>query len=298
MENNKVSFRGGKLKKKVISVLIVLLFLFFIGIMDYPYVTRLINEGDQTQMVNEYYDVVKKMNKAQIDEEIKKAEEYNKSLQNGISKQAFSDSFDVKDTGNNQYNNLLDVTKNGVMATIEIPKIKVNLPIYHTTNEYSLENGVGHLEGSSLPVGGENTHTCLSAHRGLPSETLFTDLDQITVGDKFFITVYEKKLAYEVYDIETVSPEETSGLKIQENKDLATLITCTPYGVNSHRIYVHGQNVPYEDGDNSDKTYDLLELLKNWWWVLATILLLVWLVFLLRHFNKKPIKQKTNSRSK
>jgi sortase A len=167
------------LKKKVISVLFVILFLFFIGIMDYPFIARMINEYDQSQVVVDYKNNVKSLNQDEIEEELSKAEEYNASLVDGVNKQRFPDSFETTGKGDSYYNSLLRSNDKGVMAAIEIPKIDVNLPVYHTTNEYSLDNGVGHVEGSSLPVGGADTHTCLAAHRGLPSKRLFTDLDQI-----------------------------------------------------------------------------------------------------------------------
>lgn len=276
------------MKKKVVSVIFVLLFLFFIGVMDYPFISRLINEHNQGQVVAEYDASISEMAKSEIKNELKRAKDYNISLLSGINKQVFPDSFDVESKGTPYYNSLLRATKNGVMATIEIPKIQVKLPVYHTTNEYALDNGVGHLEGSSLPIGGKSTHACLSAHRGLPSKRLFTDLDQIVVGDKFFITVYDRILAYQVYDIEVVKPEEVEQLLINGERDLVTLITCTPYGVNSHRIYVHAERVPYSEGDEDDYPFNLLDFLKRWWWVIATILLLAWLIFLLRRFNKKP----------
>ena len=276
------------MKKKVVSAIFVLLFLFFIGVMDYPFISRLINEHNQGQVVAEYDAAVGELEEAEIKKELRRAKEYNLSLLSGVNKQVFPDSFDVESEGTPYYNSLLRGTETGVMASIEIPKIQVKLPIYHTTNEYSLENGVGHLEGSSLPVGGKSTHACMAAHRGLPSKRLFTDLDQLLVGDKFFVKVYDRILAYQVYDIEVVKPEQVQQLLINDERDLVTLITCTPYGVNSHRIYVHAERVPYSEGDEDDYPFNLLDFLKRWWWVIATILLLAWLIFLLRRFNKKP----------
>lgn len=276
------------MKKKVISALLVLLFLFFIGVMDYPFIVQLINDRIQGRVVMDYESTVKNIGEEQVKSELKKAEDYNLSLLDGVNKQTFPDSFDVATEGGDYYNSLLKATEDGVMATIEIPKIQVQLPIYHTTNDYSLENGVGHLEGSSLPIGGDSTHSCLSAHRGLPSKRLFTDLDQLVIGDKFFIKVYNRTLAYQVYNTEVVKPEEVDQLLIQNDKDLVTLITCTPYGVNSHRIYVHGERVPYVEGEESDYSQGIMDYLKRYWWVLLTIFLLIWMIFLLRRFNKQP----------
>lgn len=133
-----------------------------------------------------------------------------------------------------------------MMGTVEIPKINIELPIYHTTDEDVLERAAGHLEGSSLPVGGESTHAVISAHRGLPSASLFTDLDQLEEGDHFLLHILDDTLAYEVDKISVVEPEETQDLAVEEGEDLVTLLTCTPYGVNSHRLLVRGHRVPYE----------------------------------------------------
>lgn len=282
------------MNKKIVSILFVLLFLFFIGVMDYPFIARIINERSQAQVIADYERDVKTLSQEEIDHSIKMAEEYNKSLVSGINKQVFPDSFDVEGDGSPYYNTLLNLRGNRVMGSVEIPKIKVKLPIYHTTNDYSLENGVGHVEGSSLPVGGKSTHACLAAHRGLPSKRLFTDLDQIVKGDTFFINVYDRKLAYEVYQVEVVTPDKVDQLLIKEGKDLTTLITCTPYGVNSHRIYVHAYRVPYIEGMEDDYKHGLWDFLKRYWWVLLTILLLIWLVYLLYRFNRKPIRPTKN----
>ena len=142
-----------------------------------------------------------------------------------------------------EYNGLLDVTGTGVMAYIEIPTINVSLPLYHGTSETVLQVAAGHLEWTSLPAGGESTHMVLSGHRGLPSAKLFTDLDKMVVGDRFMIHVLDQTLTYEVDQIHIVYPNETEQLLIQESKDLCTLVTCTPYGVNSHRLLVRGHRV-------------------------------------------------------
>ena len=141
------------------------------------------------------------------------------------------------------YDELLLAEDSGVMGYLEIEKIKLKLPIYHGVSEEALEAGVGHLEGTSLPVGGETTHAILFGHRGLPSAKLFTDLDQLEVGDTFQITVLDRVLVYEVTQTEVVLPEELNGLTTESDKDQVTLVTCTPYGVNSHRLLIHGERV-------------------------------------------------------
>lgn len=144
-----------------------------------------------------------------------------------------------------EYENLLNLNGDGMMGYIVIPKMNVNLPIYHGTEERVLQSGVGHLEYTSLPVGGESTHAALSGHRGLPSAKLFTDLNQMEEGDQFFIQILGETLAYEVDGVETVLPTETESLAIRPGQDLVTLITCTPYGINSHRLLVHAHRIPY-----------------------------------------------------
>lgn len=145
------------------------------------------------------------------------------------------------------YNSQLDIAGNGIIGYVIIPKIQVNLPIYHGTDAEVLDRGVGHLLGSSLPVGGKNTHTILSGHSGMASQKMFTDLEQLTHGDVFYLNVLGETLAYQVTEINTVLPYETDHLSIVPGKDLCTLVTCTPYGVNTHRLLVRGSRIPYEE---------------------------------------------------
>lgn len=145
------------------------------------------------------------------------------------------------------YESLLDVSGNGIMATLEIPKIDVDLPVYHGTDDSVLSIGAGHLEGTSLPVGGESTHAVLSGHRGLPSSKLFTRLDELVKGDLFYLHVLDQTLAYQVEKIEVVEPDEVDALQIEADKDLVSLVTCTPYGLNTHRLIVTGHRVPYKE---------------------------------------------------
>ncbi len=146
-----------------------------------------------------------------------------------------------------EYASLLDLNGNGVMGSVEIPKIDINLPIYHGTTEEVLQLGAGHLEGTSLPIGGADTHASISAHRGLPMKKMFTNLDQLEAGDVFYLHVLGETLAYQVEQTETVLPDQVDALAIVPGEDRVTLITCTPYGINTHRIYVHGVRVPYEE---------------------------------------------------
>ena len=172
------------------------------------------------------------------------ARAYNETLQGVEVRDAFTDAQEREDA---VYEGLLDVNGDGIMGVIEIPKIGVRLPIYHGTGSYGLERGVGHMEGTSLPVGGEGAHCGLSGHRGLPSARLFTDLDQMERGDLFFINVLGELLVYQVDQVNVVLPHELEYMAAVEGEDLVTLVTCTPYGVNTHRLLVRGRRTALED---------------------------------------------------
>lgn len=182
---------------------------------------------------------MEKLDDSQNKEMLKAARKYNKSL---LKK---SDHWKLSKKGKKKYESLLDVSGTGIMGYIEVPKIDCSLPIYHGTDEGALQIAIGHLEGSSLPVGGKSTHCVLSGHRGLPSARLFTDLDQMEEGDVFVLNVLGRKLAYEVDQIKVVLPDEMSDLEIVQGKDLCTLVTCTPYGINTHRLLVRGHRTKY-----------------------------------------------------
>ena len=173
------------------------------------------------------------------------AREYNARLADNQG--VIGDGFSEDDERDEEYESLLNPYETGMMGYIQIPKIDVELPIYHGTKESVLQVGIGHLKNTSLPVGGDATHAVLTGHRGLPSRMLFTDLDQMKNGDIFYIKILGENFAYEVDQIQTVLPEETEGLQIVEGQDSITLITCTPYGVNTHRLLVRGHRVPYEE---------------------------------------------------
>ena len=192
-------------------------------------------------------------------------------------------------------NNPEDAGEDEVIALIEIPKIRVSLPIYHGTSQAVLQKGAGHLSGTSLPTGGAGTHTVISAHRGLPDCRMFTDLDQMEAGDVFYIHASRNILAYQVTEIEVVRPDQTESLAICEGEDLATLVTCTPYGINTHRLYVHGRRIPYE---NSVRDAAVKEGKKGrwrqYWWIAATIALLGWMGILVALLNKTAGRRETD----
>ena len=242
-----------RIRKKIIrKIFIGFLFLLSFGILLYPTVSTLWNEYRSRQLISEYKRAAETLETEEYDAIRKEAEEYN--LQH--TSNTIIDAFDEENNYvlTHPYDTLLNPSGNGVMGYIEIPKINQTLVIYHGTGAEELEQGAGHGEGTSLPIGGENTHSVLAGHRGLPNAKLFTDLDLIQKGDRFFLHIMNETLAYEVEDIFTVLPDQTEYLAIEEGRDLCTLITCTPYGVNSHRLLVRGSRIPYTEEQISEET--------------------------------------------
>ena len=236
------------MKKITYRILVAVIFLAGLSLLLYPFVANEWNTYRQEQLISSYDEVVSEKTAAgaiDYEEEWLKAQQYNEELLPSI----LPDSFAVAEASeeDEEYMSALNLAGDGIMGTVEIPKIGITLPIYHTTDEEVLEKAAGHLEGSSLPVGGESTHAVISAHRGLPSASLFTDLDLLEEGDHFLIHVLDETLCYEVDQILTVEPDETEALQVEDGEDLVTLLTCTPYGVNTQRLLVRGHRVPYEE---------------------------------------------------
>lgn len=230
------------MKKKDFST-IALIVVFFVGVsvLLYPTVSDYWNSLHQSQAIATYADSVENMDEQDYEKLWDAAVSYNQKLfQSGHG-------LGLKDEEKEEYNKLLDVSGTGIMSYIEIPKIKCSLPVYHGTDEGVLQIAVGHIEGSSLPVGGLNTHCVLSGHRGLPSAKLFSNLDKLEEGDIFMIRTLDQTLTYEVNQIRIVLPDEVEDLKIEEGKDLCTLVTCTPYGINTHRLLVRGHRVANQE---------------------------------------------------
>ena len=232
------------MKKRIIAtILIILLFLAGLGIVLYPYVSEYVNAKHASRVVVNYDDAVKEITPEDFSQYFEVAEEYNERLRQNPN--PFSE--DCRTEG---YETALNVDGSGMMGYLEIPKISVRLPFYHGTSGAVLNEAVGHLEGSSLPVGGEGTHVVLSAHRGLPSAKLFTDLPELGEGDIFILTVLDRKMTYQVDQILTVLPTELEALEVEDGQDYVTLMTCTPYGINTHRLLVRGhriENLPEEE---------------------------------------------------
>ena len=236
---------GGLMKKKHPGLSMagyVFLFLIGFGIYMYPFVADRWNAYVDSQMIADYQQVVVDNGpKEKYVPLFEAADEYNRSLYK------LSDQMIVDNSENDAYSSLLNLGGNGIMGYIEIPKIQINVPVLHYVTDDVLEEGIGHIPSSSLPVGGEKTRCVLTGHRGMPESKLFTDLDKLKDGDLFYLHVLDRDLAYEVCDIQTVLPYELDSLKFEDGKDLVTLITCTPYGVNTHRLLVTGRRTEFDE---------------------------------------------------
>lgn len=222
---------------RITLILLVVVLLAGLSLLLYPTVADWWNSRHQSQAIASYVDTVTELDEDRYEELLAEARAYNELLLQDENR-FLPDEEDLE-----YYNSLLNVSGSGIMGYVEIPEIDVTLPIYHGTSEEVLQTAIGHIEGSSLPVGGESTHCVISGHRGLPSARLFTDLDQLTEGDTFTLHVLDETLTYEVDQISVVEPDDISLLEIVEGEDLCTLVTCTPYGVNSHRLLVRGHRI-------------------------------------------------------
>ncbi len=283
------------MKSKTSKLMIGIIFLAGLSLLLYPFVANQWNNYRQKQLISSYEQTVSQKeasNGIDYDAELKKAEAYNEALLPSI----LPDSFAIADASEEDqtYMNTLNIAGDEMMGIVEIPKIDIKLPIYHTTKEDVLKQTAGHLEGSSLPIGGKSTHSVISAHRGLPSASLFTDLDQLKKGDHFLIHVLNKTLCYEVDKISVVKPEETSALAVEEGEDLVTLLTCTPYGVNTERLLVRGHRVPYEEQKVADEKTPLsgISLHTNYLlWVIVGLAVTAFFILVL-YLKEKKLKQK------
>ena len=237
------------MKKHLSTIFFGIIFLIGLLLVLYPTVSNFLSNREQKKVIREYSSIVNNMDKEEKEAMYNEAVDYNKEIyEKGMIDYSNPDAVQG-------YNDILDVSGTGIMGYISIPKINVELPIYHGTSDGVLQVAVGHLEGSSLPVGGENTHCVLSGHRGLPSADLFTHLDRLNVHDIFTISVLDKTLVYEIDQIKVVAPGDTQYLQIEDGKDYCTLLTCTPYGINTHRLLVRGVRVADSDDKNNIYVY-------------------------------------------
>lgn len=262
------------------------------GLINYPFISQWVNRRSQGEVIYDYSTAAEGLSDGQRKEMLEAAKLYNAKLADKQS--GLADGFTSSQTPDAEYESLLNLSGDGVMGYIEIPTIEVMLPVYHGTGAQALSEGAGHLFQSSLPVGGEDTHTVISAHTGLASKAMFTDLDKLEAGDHFFIHVLDEVLAYEVNDIAVVEPQDTEKLKIVPGEDLATLVTCTPYGINSHRLLVQGVRVPYDPEEQALDPDDK----ENGFWVwcrrgfIASVVILAAVAFILMKPEKKGRKRK------
>ena len=246
-------------RRTIITVfLAVLFFLLALGLTVYPIFSSRYNEVHQSQIHTEYREAVQALPDAAIPEARTKAQAYNEELWSSIVRHG-SYSKDSVTSAVEEYAQLLDLTGTGTMGYVHIPRLGVSLPIYHGTEEETLDRGVGHLIGSSLPIGGSSTHAILTGHSGLASQKMFSDLDKLEIGDTFYLEVLNEVLAYEVDQINTVLPHDTTYLGLEEGKDLCTLVTCTPFGVNTHRLLVRGHRIAYTPEDEESPTIEPAE---------------------------------------
>ena len=243
---NRGARRGKKRRGRKFVLLQIFFALFFLaglGLVLYPVISDAWNRYRSSKLISGYTQSVRNLTGEQYDQILEAARKYNSQHTVNV----VADAFDGSDSGEDQtYELLLNPNGDGIMGSIEIPKIHVDLAIYHGTGDEALSSGAGHLRGTSLPVGGENTHAVISGHRGLPSAKLFTDLDQLENGDVFYIHVLNENLEYQVDQIKTVLPTDLDDLEIIPGGDYVTLVTCTPYGVNTHRLLIRGTRIPYD----------------------------------------------------
>lgn len=240
------------LKKNIITIILLLVLFTGIGLLAYPSFSNWWNSFHQSRAVSAYAAKVASMDREEYDRILKSAEKYNRELAETGIKWRMTEEEEAR------YNSELAIGDTGVMGYIDISKIQVQLPLYHGTDEGVLEIAIGHLSGTSLPVGGESSHCIVSGHRGLPSARLFTDIDKLVVGDTWTLNILDQTLTYEVDQIRVVLPTDLSNLTIEKGKDYCTLVTCTPYGINTHRLLVRGHRIPNSQG-NARVTADALQ---------------------------------------
>ncbi len=294
------------MKQKLVKIVIVLMFLCGFGFIAYPTISNEWNTYAQSRLINNYEASVSNMSENDYTLEWQRANTFNSAItENDIGKDVFNTGSNGNTTTpteqffNSTYYSVLNLNGNGVMGYLSIPKINLKLPIMHGTFDDNLQTSLGHLNGTALPVGGPGTHSVIVGHRGLPTAVLFTDLDQMQIGDKFYVHMLDKILAYEVDKISPMIPEDdieglSDAVAVEEGKDYVTLFTCTPYGVNTHRLLVRGIRVEYLGEDEVPKgTEVVVETMRNYYlaFTITGIILVIIIINLIRFISKK--KQNT-----
>ena len=291
------------MKRKITNLLVGLLFLVGLGVLTYPTISNQWNTYRQSKLISTYEAAMEPMTPEDFSEEWEKARAFNASFTDN---NLYGDVFGAEDTDleDTEYWKVLNIAGDGVMGYLSIPKINIKLAIYHGTGEDVLQTGVGHLNGTKLPIGGEGSHSVLAAHRGLPSARLFTDIDQLQPGDKFYIHMLDEVLAYEVDQILPMVEKDdmdtlTEAMKVDPDADQVTLFTCTPYGVNSHRLLVRGTRVPYTGEEEVQNTVaeTMVQAVQNYYMLYlimglsVTILVILIMKFLFGRHKKQGGKR-------
>lgn len=285
------------IKEKLTIFLFILMIILGIGVILYPLISNQLSKINYQEVIDNYDFTVTKQENSYNEQLINEAREYNRSLTSLNIADVFQN---PNRESSSEYLSILNVDNKGMMGYISIPKIDVRIPIYHGTSSDILQKGVGHLEGSSIPVGGASTHAILSAHRGLPSSRLFTDLNQLKVGDTFYIYILDQVLAYQVNQVLVIEPSDTDPLQIVQGEDYVTLVTCTPYAINTHRLLVRGERIEYsvqeEEGITVDKKLSTADIVLYACLLFAILLIIVVIISMIRYKKKKGNRQ--NSKNK
>ena len=283
------------MKRSTIIILAVALFIAALGLTFYPIISNYVNTLYASEIHTAYEEVIEQTDNSALLEAKELAVAYNESITPGAAQDTYSQE-SLKEASVD-YESQLNIAGDGIMGYVHVPKIDVRLPIYHGTDSDALERGIGHLLGSSLPIGGADTHSILTAHSGMASQKMFSDLPQLAIGDVFYLNVLGETLAYQVDEINTVLPHDTTYLGIEQDMDICTLVTCTPFGVNTHRLLVRGSRIPYEEAEVIEEVTTQEEVASTWEQqyikglvvglavvlILAIIILTAWCIRRIRH---------------
>ena len=287
-----------KKENKQISLLILSIIFILCGalIFAYPNLSNYLAEKNHAEAIRTYDEKVSSLSEEQINEELQKAQVYNENLAGDPVHDPF-----VAGSGYalpTNYTSVLNLSNDDVMASVEIPKIKVNLPIYHGTSEEVLTKGVGHIQSTSLPIGGVSTHSVLTGHTGLPSAELFTNIDKLNIGDIFYIHVLNQTLTYKIYETKVILPDEIDELRVTDGEDFVTLVTCTPYGINTHRLLVKARRTEYEPyvSDKEEKSENTQITEHNYFLigVVIGIIILILILAITKRYTNMSKKEKVN----
>ena len=250
------------MKRTATIILAAVFFIAALGLTCYPIISNYVNNRYASEIHTAYEEVIQQTDNSDLLKAKELAIAYNDAIRPGAAEEAYSQAVLLQ--ASEDYEAQLNMGGNGIMGYVSIPKIQVNLPIYHGTGADSLERGIGHLLGSSLPIGGADTHSILTAHSGMATQKMFSDLPQLAEGDVFYLNVLGETLAYQVNEIHTVLPYDTTYLAIEHGKDLCTLVTCTPFGINTHRLLVRGCRIPYEEAEVIEEITVQEEVSSTW----------------------------------